>query len=67
MIGKLEFNLDDKYDRMAHARCCKATDAYLALLMINNSFDKDNGYTEVWETFKNAMEKYDIDLDRDLE
>lgn len=36
MKATLEFNLDDPSDKRAHARCAKATEAYIALFNIDN-------------------------------
>ena len=36
MKAKIEFDLDDPSDRLAHLRCTKATDAYIALHEIDN-------------------------------
>jgi hypothetical protein len=72
MKAKLEFDLDDMDDKMAHDRCIKATDMALVLWEITtNSYrGLTNGYGEedayykgvdaVYEKLRELLEEHDI-------
>jgi hypothetical protein len=72
MKAKLEFDLDDFDDKMAHNRCVKATDMALVLweIMTNsyrgltNGYDEEDGYHKgvdaVYEKLRELMEEHDI-------
>jgi hypothetical protein len=72
MKAKLEFDLDDFDDKMAHNRCVKATDMALVLweIMTNsyrgltNGYDEDDSYHKgvdaVYEKLRELMEEHDI-------
>jgi hypothetical protein len=72
MKAKLEFDLDDFDDKMAHNRCVKATDMALVLweIMTNSYRGLTNGYNEddsyhkgvdaVYEKLRELMEEHDI-------
>lgn len=40
MVAKLEFDLDDADDRMAHLRCVKSTDMAIVLFEISSNLKK---------------------------
>lgn len=46
MKAKLEFDLDDPSDRLAHKRAISSTDAYIALHDIDNMLRKYTKYSE---------------------
>ena len=46
MKAKLIFDLDDRYDAMAHKRCIKSTDMALALFELRHNFRKQC-YSEI--------------------
>jgi molecular chaperone GrpE (heat shock protein) len=72
MKAKLEFDLDDMDDKMAHNRCVKATDMALVLWEITtnsyrgltNGYDEENDYHKgvdaVYEKLKELLEEHDI-------
>ena len=53
MKAILEFDLDDKEDRMAHLRCIKSLD--MALLIFHFQYNNRN--------FEELLEEYNIDID----
>jgi len=65
MKGKLEFDLDEPSDRLAHKRCVSATDAYIALHEIANKVfrpARKHGYddkrlNELMETSREIIDK----------
>ena len=73
MIGTLQFNLDDKDDRMAHLRATKSLDMALVIWDINQkvrywikNLDTINPETIQEEIFE-IYEKYDINIDTLIE
>jgi len=72
MKAKLEFDLDDFDDKMAHNRCVKATDMALVLWEITtnsyrgltNGYDEDDSYHKgvdaVYEKLRELLEEHDI-------
>jgi hypothetical protein len=72
MKAKLEFDLDDMDDKMAHERCVKATDMALVLWEITTNSHRGltNGYGEedayykgvdaVYEKLRELLEEHDI-------
>lgn len=72
MKAKLEFDLDDFDDKMAHDRCVKATDMALVLweIMTNsyrgltNGYDEDDGYHKgvdaVYDKLRELLEEHDV-------
>jgi hypothetical protein len=72
MKAKLEFDLDDMDDKMAHNRCVKATDMALVLWELTtnsyrgltNGYDEENDYHKgvdaVYEKLKELLEEHDI-------
>jgi hypothetical protein len=76
MKAKLEFDLDDFDDRMAHERCVKATDMALVLWELNNNsyrtitngYDEDDGYHKgvdaVYEKLRELLDEHGINPDK---
>jgi hypothetical protein len=72
MKAKLEFDLDDMDDKMAHDRCIKATDMALVLWELTtnsyrgltNGYDEDDSYYKgvdaVYEKLRELLEEHDI-------
>jgi len=72
MKAKLEFDLDDFDDKMAHNRCVKATDMAIVLWEITtnsyrgitNGYDEDDsnhkGVDAVYEKLRELLEEHDI-------
>jgi hypothetical protein len=72
MKAKLEFDLDDMDDKMAHDRCVKASDMALVLWELTtnsyrgltNGYDEENDYHKgvdaVYEKLKELLEEHDI-------
>jgi len=72
MKAKLEFDLDDMDDKMAHDRCVKATDMALVLWEITTNsyrgltsgYDEDDSYHKgvdaVYEKLRELLEEHDI-------
>jgi hypothetical protein len=72
MKAKLEFDLDDFDDKMAHNRCVKATDMALVLWEITTNsyrgltrgYDEDDSYHKgvdaVYEKLRELLEEHDI-------
>lgn len=75
MKGILKFNLDDRFDKLAHIRALKAADAYLCLLALRSHLlecaQRGDGNVHTWdqlcEFFDNTLERHDVNLDRELE
>ena len=75
MVAKLEFNLDDIDDKIAHMRCVKATDMALMLWDIKQKIRSKLKYSEdlsenelhQWEVmqdeFYSIADNYGINLD----
>lgn len=75
MVAKLEFDLTDVDDRMAHLRCVKATDMALMLWGINQKIRSKLKYSDdlsedelhQWEVmqdeFYSIADNYGINLD----
>ena len=75
MVAKLEFDLDDIDDRMAHLRCVKSTDMALMLWGINQKIRSKLKYSDdlsedelhQWEVmqdeFYSIADDYGINLD----
>ena len=75
MVGKLEFDLDDIDDRMAHLRCVKSTDMALMLWDIKQKIRSKLKYSDdlsedelhQWEVmqdeFYSIADDYGINLD----
>lgn len=72
MKAKLEFNLDDMDDEMAHMRCIKSLDMVLAMhgfasklkMIVDRS--EDGKYIDealVWEAWSESLDEYNILLD----
>ena len=76
MKAILEFNLEESFDREAHIRAIKATDAYLALYDIENLLKRNEEYpaqevlyevySKLKEQFYNILQHRDINLDKEL-
>ena len=76
MKAKLEFDLDDFDDRMAHERCVKATDMALVLWELNTNsyraltsgYGEDDSYHKgvdaVFEKLRELLEEYNISTER---
>lgn len=63
MKAKLEFDLDDQDDRMAHLRCVKALDMSLALFKIHQMvFNDEITSEEMKERISNELFDHGIDL-----
>lgn len=72
MKAKLEFDLDDFDDKMAHDRCTKATSMALVLWELThnsyrgltNGYDEDDGFHKgvdaVYEKLRELLEEHDI-------
>ena len=72
MKAKLEFDLDDMDDKMAHDRCIKSTDMALVLWELTtnsyrgltNGYDEDDSYHKgvdaVYEKLRELLEEHDI-------
>lgn len=72
MKAKLEFDLDDMDDKMAHDRCIKATDMALVLWELTTNsyrgltigYDEDDSYHKgvdaVYEKLRELLEEHDI-------
>ena len=72
MKAKLEFDLDDMDDKMAHDRCIKATDMALVLWELTtnsyrgltNGYDEDDAYHKgvdaVYEKLRELLEEHNI-------
>lgn len=80
MKAILEFNLDEPFERTAHLRCVKATDAYLVLYDMQNQFmainreiedDEDSvdstAFKKMHRYFFETLLERNIDIDRELE
>ena len=78
MKAKLEFDLDDIDDRMAHFRCVKATDMAIVLFQITHNLkkrlehrfesqpqprDEFDGLEEVFREIHNLLEDNNINID----
>lgn len=76
MKAKLEFDLDDFDDRMAHERCVKATDMALVLWELvhnsyrglTNGYNEDDGYHKgvdaVYDKLRELLDEHGINTDR---
>jgi len=73
MKAKLTFDLDDPDDSMAHLRCIKSLDMALAMWTFTGKLRKlvdeseDGKYLDekhVWEAWQEALEEYDINIDK---
>ena len=72
MKAKLEFDLDDMDDKMAHDRCIKSTDMALVLWELTTNsyrgltigYDEDDSYHKgvdaVYEKLRELLEEHDI-------
>lgn len=65
MKAKLEFNLEDLDDVMAHLRCVKSLDMALTLFKIQGIIrDKwEFNAVEIQQKINEAFEEYDINLE----
>lgn len=62
MKGKLEFDLEEPFERNAHMRAIKSTDAFLAIYDILQLF-KDNDFIAVTnEEIYEILERRGIDM-----
>lgn len=73
MKATLQFNLDNEEDRMAHLRCMKSLDMALAMwdfagkvkTLIDTSEDGVHIREEhLWQAWQDALNEYDINLDK---
>jgi hypothetical protein len=76
MKGKLEFDLNDFDDRMAHERCVKATDLALVLWELThnsyrgltNGYDEDDGYHKgvdaVYDRLRELLDEHGVFIDK---
>ena len=76
MKAKLEFDLDDYDDRMAHERCVKATDLALVLWELThnsyrgltNGYDEDDGYHKgvdaVYDRLRELLDEHGVTIDK---
>ena len=76
MKARLDFDLDDYDDRMAHERCVKATDMALVLWelthnsyrSITNGYDEDDsfhkGVDAVYEKLRELLDEHGINPDK---
>lgn len=73
MKAKLYFDLDEPFERSAHLRCLKATDAYLLLYDMQRKLcsirdeEKNKVFQEIYDFFFERMERYSINLDNEIE
>jgi hypothetical protein len=75
MKAKLEFDLEDAEDRMAHMRCVKASDMASILFQMTTNTRKRitmgydgtdeyyRGVDAVFEKLRELMDKHNIDID----
>ena len=65
MKAKLEFNLEDLDDVMAHLRCVKSLDMALTLFKIQGIIRDKWGFGtyEIQKQINEAFEEYDINLE----
>jgi hypothetical protein len=76
MKARLDFDLDDYDDRMAHARCVKATDMAIVLWELTtnsyrgltNGYGEDDGYYKgvdaVYEKLRELLDEHGINPDK---
>lgn len=64
MKAKLEFNLDDPEDRMAHFRCVKSLDMALALFEILHNTRKGICYTIEGKSITDPYEAVEMVMDK---
>lgn len=63
----LEFKNEDLFDKLELVRTLKATDAYLALLYIRDKLNELGRSAAARRIFEEALVKYDINLDTELQ
>lgn len=74
MKAMLEFDLDDPLDRNAHARCIKATNAFIVIHSLLEKLRQMRKYegrdeasllvaAEVEDKLHNLLDHYDINMD----
>jgi len=67
MNAKLEFDLEDVDDVMAHLRCVKSEDMALALFKIQGLTKEKFGYElstlQIQNKINDVLKEYDIELD----
>jgi len=78
MKATITFDLDDKFEKEAHLRAIKATDAYLALYSFREYLENKLKYSEdetsinyittqiIFNKLLEELDHYSIDLDNEL-
>lgn len=79
MIATLEFDLKEQFDKEAHMRAVKSTEAYLALWKLQEvliemrniqtdeeDLSKEQVIEKIIEEYHNILDYYTIDLDQEL-